>query len=280
MARKKRNYQEGDWFAVPLRDGGYAVGLVARADGRGSLLGYFFGPRHEQVPSREDVHGLSPATAIYVAFTTDPGLLNESWPVINRPEHWDRSEWPMPVFGRINAVGKAWRVEYDDSSLNEVCETPVRPHQASRLPQDGLDGYGATEIYLTHLLSGGEGTDVPGRRTRRPIESWMEELFGNDVALDAQALFERAVRSVPPERAAEQVLRHMEKTAQDTSEGPVLLLALATLLLDRGVQDHEVLRKAREVRGTGKGLERWREAGPAALAKRQALYDQLGNRLP
>lgn len=42
-----RNYREGSRFAVPLRQGGYAVGLVARVNPRGVLLGYFFGPRHD-----------------------------------------------------------------------------------------------------------------------------------------------------------------------------------------------------------------------------------------
>jgi len=41
------SYSEGDWFAVPLRGGGFAAGVIARAMPRkeGVLLGYFFGPR-------------------------------------------------------------------------------------------------------------------------------------------------------------------------------------------------------------------------------------------
>jgi len=31
-------YREGDWFAVPLRLGGYVVGLVARGPQRGTVL--------------------------------------------------------------------------------------------------------------------------------------------------------------------------------------------------------------------------------------------------
>lgn len=37
----KINDREGDWFAVPLRKGGYAVGLIAHANPDGVLLGYF-----------------------------------------------------------------------------------------------------------------------------------------------------------------------------------------------------------------------------------------------
>lgn len=45
MARRKLNYKEGDWFAVPLGGAGYALGLVARVGRRGVTFGYFFGPR-------------------------------------------------------------------------------------------------------------------------------------------------------------------------------------------------------------------------------------------
>ena len=58
MAKEKRRYEEGDWFAVPLQNGGYSLGLVARADGEGGVLGYFFGPRREQLPTKADTQGL------------------------------------------------------------------------------------------------------------------------------------------------------------------------------------------------------------------------------
>ncbi len=46
-------YQEGDWFAVPLRSGGYGVGLVARAPGNGIVLGCFFGTRYDTLPKEK-----------------------------------------------------------------------------------------------------------------------------------------------------------------------------------------------------------------------------------
>ncbi len=54
MARKLP-YKEGDWFAVPLRDGGFALGVVARMDGKGAVIAYLFGPRSEALPSLEAV---------------------------------------------------------------------------------------------------------------------------------------------------------------------------------------------------------------------------------
>lgn len=30
MSRGRKGYREGQWFAVPLRDGGYALGVIVR----------------------------------------------------------------------------------------------------------------------------------------------------------------------------------------------------------------------------------------------------------
>lgn len=36
---------KGAVFLIPLRDFGYAIGVLARSDGDGQCFGYFFGPR-------------------------------------------------------------------------------------------------------------------------------------------------------------------------------------------------------------------------------------------
>ena len=59
MASKVR-YAEGDVFAVPLEgDRGYGIGVVARATKKGPTLGYFFGPRRDEVPGLSDVGDLN-----------------------------------------------------------------------------------------------------------------------------------------------------------------------------------------------------------------------------
>ena len=51
----KLPYSEGSVFLVPLRNGGYARGVVARATGEGKgLFGYFFGPRLASCHRRSD----------------------------------------------------------------------------------------------------------------------------------------------------------------------------------------------------------------------------------
>jgi hypothetical protein len=147
-------YPEGTWFAVPLRTGGYALGVLARATGNGPAFGYFFGPRREVIPSISDVVTLGPQLAVLAANFGDLGLLEGKWPVLGQEAGWDRDRWPLPAFGRVDEVAnKAWRVIYSDN-LEVVAEQPCPVSNARQLPKDGLSGYGAVEKRLTKLLGG------------------------------------------------------------------------------------------------------------------------------
>jgi Immunity protein 26 len=72
----KVNYREGDWFAVPLRNGGFAVGVIARANPRGVSLGYFFGPPRSDVPRLDEVADLRSGDAVLVRKFGHLGILN------------------------------------------------------------------------------------------------------------------------------------------------------------------------------------------------------------
>jgi hypothetical protein len=112
------------------------------------------------------------------------------------------------------------------------------------------------------------------------VGTWGTGLFDDDVAADARSSFEEAIRSgQSPDRAAALVLEELEEEAKDPDDAPVLTLALASLLLDSGVRDHPLFDAAREIIESGEGLERWEEAGEAALAQRRAVYGQLAERL-
>jgi hypothetical protein len=53
MLRKKLPYREGDWLTVPLLDNCYALGLVARMDGKGIYLTTcFIYPMSSYLPKR------------------------------------------------------------------------------------------------------------------------------------------------------------------------------------------------------------------------------------
>jgi Immunity protein 26 len=151
----KGKYREGDWFAVPLRGDGFAVGLIARANPSGVLLGYFFGPKRPAVPELDELAGLRRMDAVSVRKFGDLGLMQGRWPIVGRREEWDRREWPMPVFVRYEELtGRAFRVFYADDDPNNVLrEEQAAPDEVETSASDGLMGAGFAEQALTTLLA-------------------------------------------------------------------------------------------------------------------------------
>src|SRR5262249_36312355 len=79
--------------------------------------------------------------------------------------------------------------------------------------------------------------------------------------------------------AAEATLGEFREAAEDVDDGPIIVLALASLLLDEGVTAHPLLTQASEIIVGGAGLERWANAGAAAFAARRQVYERLRRRL-
>lgn len=147
-------YTDGTWFAVPLRDGcGYGVGVVARHDRRGGVIGYLFGLRSDDVPTLAAVSALSPIDAIRVMRFGDLGLVKDEWPILGDLESWCAEEWPIPDFGRRDPTGRAFRVVYSAEDLRgPLREEPITDEECDTLPRDALSGSGAVERVLTELL--------------------------------------------------------------------------------------------------------------------------------
>jgi hypothetical protein len=150
----RMGYGEGDWFGVPLRGGGFAIGLVARANSRGALLGYFFGPSREELPKLADLASLSARDAVLVGKFGHLGLKRKTWPLIGRSDGWDRALWPMPAFVRHEELtGRNVRVFYDENDPNVVLREERVPQGEIPLgPEDGLMGAGFTENRLSGIL--------------------------------------------------------------------------------------------------------------------------------
>ena len=151
--KKSLPYREGTWFGVPLRTGGYGLGIVARLKGDGVAFGYFFGPRRDSVPSVTEVENLSKDKTVLKIQFGDLGLLNGEWPVIGQHKNFTRSNWPLPPFIRVDEIsGKAWKEVYSDS-LEMISDDPCDPLLAKNFPKSVLAGYGAVEKRLTRLLA-------------------------------------------------------------------------------------------------------------------------------
>jgi hypothetical protein len=152
---RKLNYEEGDVFAVPLRTGGFALGLVARMPKSGKVLfGYFWGPARTALPEPKDLPELHPRDALFGKMFSDLGLIKKEWPILTSLPGWKRAHWPMPKFLRQSPLSKrAWLVTYADDDPNQVSSEDPCAFDVTGYEKDGLLGSGATEILLTHLLS-------------------------------------------------------------------------------------------------------------------------------
>lgn len=151
---KKLTYQEGDIFAVPLRDRGFSLGVVARSPKGGKvLLGYFFRERFPSVPKPSDLPVLVPQKAIKVVRFGDLSLMTGEWPVVAHQQNWDRDDWPMPKFIRRDPLRERARlITYADNDPNqEIAEEPCAVGTTG-YEADGLWGAGYAEIMLTELL--------------------------------------------------------------------------------------------------------------------------------
>ena len=146
-------YREGTLFAVPLRQGGFAVGVVARAAVSGRVvLCYFFGPRRMAVPSLAQVDRPDNSATVCILRVGDLSLLDGGWPIIGPCSLWERSEWPVPAFVRKDELAcRAWRVEYSDDDPSKVLREHPEPFE-SALERDALFGAGAAELVLTRIL--------------------------------------------------------------------------------------------------------------------------------
>lgn len=164
-ARSDLPYQEGDGFAVPLVGGGFARGVVARMNGRGMVLAFFFGPSLPSVPDSWEIP--KPEGACLVLFASDLGLLDGKWQRIGSTKGFVKAAWPIPAFGRIvrRPEGNpeiAWRVEYDESlSISSARQTRITPQEARLLPESGAAGSEYVESKLSKVLSSADGRAGP-----------------------------------------------------------------------------------------------------------------------
>lgn len=149
----KLPYSEGSVFLVPLKDGGYARGVVARISPDGKvLLGYFFGPRlvSNTAVAMNDLRSTDARLRIRFG---DLGLINGAWVVCGEIPNWNRSEWPFPDFLRRDPLGKLKPVQvryFDMDPLRVESERFVDDDPG--LATNSLYGYEAVEIELNKLL--------------------------------------------------------------------------------------------------------------------------------
>ena len=140
---------------TPLRNTGFARGLVARLDGRGTVYGLFFGPRVSQSDDVNIHTILQQKDVILQCRFGDLGFLRNEWKIVAHINDWSRAQWKLPAFLHVDSDGRTAFERYYNDKLEFVSERRVDCTEArkAKLPEDGLYGYGAVEIVLTRLLS-------------------------------------------------------------------------------------------------------------------------------
>lgn len=152
MAGSRRPYREGDWFAVPLGDGRYVLGRIARHY-RGIVFGYFFLPPYDRVPTLAEAGGRSAADASTQMLFSHLDLRDGVWPVVGQAGGWDPAAWPLVEFERrLEVPGRGdvlYAVRYDEHDLSrEVSSERIDPAEAGKRPEDALSGAGAAVVRL------------------------------------------------------------------------------------------------------------------------------------
>ncbi|MAT44851.1 MAG: hypothetical protein CL609_21175 [Anaerolineaceae bacterium] len=157
--QEKIQYFEGSWFAVPLRDYGYGMGIIVRgAFKTKGGLGYFFGPRYTELPTGIDTLEKNKSNAILVCMFGDLGIINGTWPLISEGKAFSRQDWPVPLFLRNPPYPEdlAYIVDYGQDysgSGNPISEKKVNiDEEILKIPKDSLFGCRAVEIALAKKL--------------------------------------------------------------------------------------------------------------------------------
>ena len=149
--KQKRIPANGAVFLVPLPTGGFGIGVLIRADGKGRAYGAFFGPRVAGA-GEVDIARLLPEDAVFRCRFGDHGLHTHRWPIIGSIPSWDTSPWPIPNFARRHDNPRMRYVtEYDDN-LDLLSEAIVQVAATQDLPEDTQFGSGVVEIRLDKLL--------------------------------------------------------------------------------------------------------------------------------
>jgi hypothetical protein len=143
----------GTWFLVPIVEGVFALGLVARRSHRGALFGYFF--RTTATSPKEALQSPLPSRGQHVLCGrfADVGLQSGEWPILHRDSAFNPDEWPMPPFVRKDdATGTVMVSEYDPETFRCVKEVRGDESALASLPYDRMMGHVAVAKRLRGLL--------------------------------------------------------------------------------------------------------------------------------
>lgn len=156
MSLSKKIYTEGSFFAIPLRDTTFAVGLIIRINDS-SVLGHFLNKKFIEIPDPHQISKLflSLENIALTRIFGSRGLDKRRWPVFGKMDQWKREVWNVPVFGKKDALADYYfKIHYDDNLKFIKQELVSDADKIKNLPKEGSAGYGFIEEVLSDILMG------------------------------------------------------------------------------------------------------------------------------
>lgn len=152
-AKSEINFVPGEWCAIPMPESRWAVGRIVHRQ-QDVIVGYFFGPRREDLPQVSDLKGLTSTGVDEIRKVSDLGLRSGEWPVIGGSRDFDPMVWPVPAFGKPDwAQNQFWRLAYPDNDLKKPPEkVAIGFEEFMHLPVNGVVGHRYVGWWLHRIL--------------------------------------------------------------------------------------------------------------------------------
>ncbi|MBS4063776.1 MAG: hypothetical protein KGZ74_04410 [Chitinophagaceae bacterium] len=116
---KKIKLKEGDFFSIPLTQGGYGIGLVAR-EYRTITLGYFFDIIYQNIPEKINDRDIRNWRIALIGIFSSLGIKNGEWPLLKTDFIFNKEEWPIPIFKTQEPLTeKYFAVKVDITLMND-----------------------------------------------------------------------------------------------------------------------------------------------------------------
>jgi len=145
-----KNNLEGKIIILPLREGGYATGLIARQD-KNILLGYFFDTYYQNPPL--SIKEWFSSKVCLICLFGALGIKNNEWNILGDMPLWQRDEWKVPIFKQQDPLipEQYYSVIYQDDLKGYERERASK-EEVQQYYSYGIFGYGAVEIALSKVL--------------------------------------------------------------------------------------------------------------------------------
>jgi Immunity protein 26 len=149
-------FPEGTLFSVPLEDGRYAIGLIARrAPKKGKfngIFGYFWGPFSSIADCRKNAASLSVNVSVMHQICGGTFLKNSRWQVLGYIADFDRRKWPFPDFYQHPPdTNQYFRVRFDeDDIVTQILHEPMKDDGG--LQEDVIAGAEIMEFHLSEAM--------------------------------------------------------------------------------------------------------------------------------